>query len=183
MRVLPIAAPVLILLAACGGEVRENDDLGTLGDHGRAGPVEVLNVHVEPPADDRYVPGDDVVVRFTMVNGGDRPDELTAVNVPGADKATVHWDAECDGTAEAVRTVPLPPGTTGVDVGPPDERRHQPYYLTVTGLDDLTVAGTTLPMSFTFAQAGTVEVDAMVAIDRPRPTDYEYACSVEPSVG
>lgn len=167
-------------LAGCGGGPRPNDDLGVLGDNGREGDVEVLNVHLEPPADDRYVPGDDVVVRFTMVNGGDESDALTALNVPGARDAVIYWDAACDGTAEPVDSVPLPDGTTGVDVGPADEQRHQPYYAVVQGLRDLQVAGSTLPMTFTFAQAGAVEVDAMVAIDRPRPAEYEYACGIQP---
>ena len=180
MRHLLLGLTGVLALAGCGAGPRTNDDLGVLGDNGAEGRMQVLNVHLEPPADDRYVPGDDVVVRFTVVNGGDESDALTGLGVPGARDAVIHWDSACDGTAEPVTSVPVPAGTTGVDVGPADERRHQPYYAVVTGLRDLTVAGTTLPMTFTFAQAGAVEVDALVAIDRPRPAEFEYACGVRP---
>jgi copper(I)-binding protein len=178
-RTLTAVAAVACLSAGCGGDVRPNDDLTVLGDNARAGDIEVLNVHVEAPPDGRYSPGEDVVVRFTMVNNGDRPDELLRAEVPGSKDTTVHWDKECDGTAEAVEAIPLPPGTTGVDVGPPGERGHQPYHVTVTGLQDLARAGTTLPMTFTFAQAGTIGVEALVAAEKPRPVEAERACSAE----
>lgn len=178
-RTLITVAAVACLSAGCGGDARPDDDLTVLGDNASAGDIEVLDVHVEPPADGRFSPGEDAVVRFTLVNSGDQRDELLRADVPGSQDSTVHWDKECDGTAEAVEAIPLPPGATGTDVGPPEERRRQPYHVTVTGLPDLTPAGTTLPMSFTFAQAGTIEVDALVAAEKPRPVQAEYACSTE----
>jgi copper(I)-binding protein len=170
----------LLAVAGCGEGPRPNDDLGTLGDNGRSGQVQVLNVHLQPPADDRYTAGDDVVVRFTMVNNGDEVDRLTGVSAADAREAVLHWDAGCDGTAEPVSDIPLPGGTTGFDVGPPEERRHKPYYVTLRDITELTIAGTTTDMTFTFAEAGEITVDAMVAIDRPRPTTFEYACDVRP---
>ncbi len=171
---------LLAVTAGCGEGPRPNDDLGTLGDNGRSRQVEVLNVHLQPPEDDRYTVGDDVIVRFTMVNNGDQADRLTGVRAADAQEVVLHWDEGCDGAAEPVSDIPLPAGTTGRDVGPPEERRHQPYYLTLHDITDLTPAGTTTDMTFTFADAGEITVEAMVAIDRPRSTTYEYACDVRP---
>ncbi|MFC5288548.1 hypothetical protein ACFPM7_15925 [Actinokineospora guangxiensis] len=159
----------LLAVAGCGDGPRPNDDLGTLGDNGRSGQVQVLNVHLQPPADDRYASGDDVVVRFTMVNNDDEVDRLTGVSAVDAQEAVLHWDVGCDGTAEPVSETPLPGCTTGFDVGPPEEGRHQPCYVTFRHITELTTAGTTTDMTFTFAESGEISVEAMVAIDRPRP--------------
>jgi len=134
---------------------------GTLGTNVEFGQLSVLNVYLLPSANGAYRKGEAARVRFTLVNRGSTEEALDAIGSPMAAAATLHWDRGCDGTAERVAQLPLParngvpavPGTSGV--------RHGPYYAELTELTRDVVA-TTVPVTFTFAHAGTVTVAAKV---------------------
>ncbi|OLZ47159.1 copper chaperone PCu(A)C [Amycolatopsis keratiniphila] len=153
--------------------------LQTLGSNLELGPMSVLNVYVMPPPEGHYQAGQDAVVRLTLVNNSRTDDALTAVSSPLARTAAIHWDRGCDGTAEQVDRLPVT--ARGLVPAPADalEYRHSPYHLE---LRDLTkdVLGMTLPITVTFAQAGTATVQAKI---RPQGEPHEryadLACTRE----
>jgi copper(I)-binding protein len=141
---------------------------GTLGTNVEFGRLSVLNVYLLPAPNGDFRKGEDARVRFTLVNGGSAEEALTAVGSPAAAAVTLHWDQACDGTAEEVSRLPLPAGN-GVPVVPgASGTRHGPYYAELTDLGR-DVLATTLPVTFTFAHAGTVTVAAKV--HHPIPSD------------
>ncbi|MDX3191782.1 copper chaperone PCu(A)C [Streptomyces sp. MN03-5084-2B] len=151
-----------------------NVPAGTLGTNVEFGQLSVLNVYLLPAPNGDFRKGEDARVRFTLFNRGSTEEALTAVGSPAAAAVTMHWDRACDGTAEQVSRLPLParngvpvvPGASGV--------RHGPFYAEMTDLGR-DVLATTLPVTFTFAHAGTVTVAAKVhhptAGDAPGPLE------------
>ncbi|MFI5615226.1 copper chaperone PCu(A)C [Amycolatopsis sp. NPDC051903] len=130
--------------------------------------LSLLNVYLPPPPEsDRYRVGDTARVRLTLVNRGPTADALVAVASPIVNKAAVHWDRGCDGIAEEVGRLPVT-ASGGVPVPPgASQYRHGPYYVQLTALLREALAGTTLPVSFTFERAGTVSVAAKVQSFEP----------------
>ena len=70
---------------------------GALGTNARAGAVQLLSVHVDPPPDSAYAAGADAVVCLTLGNGADQPDTLESASGPVAGKTEIRWDDNCDG--------------------------------------------------------------------------------------
>ncbi|MEU4248415.1 copper chaperone PCu(A)C [Amycolatopsis sp. NPDC026612] len=138
-----------------------NVPAGTLGTNVEFGQLSLLNVYLLPSPDGDYRKGEAARVRFTLVNRGSTDEALTTVDSTAATAVTLHWDRACDGTAEQASHLPLP-ARNGVPVVPgASGNRRGPYYAEMTGLDR-TVVATTLPVTFTFAHAGTVTVQAKV---------------------
>lgn len=88
-----------------------------------------------------------------------------------------HWDKECDGNAEPVDEISvLPNGTVRYPPGA-DPVGHVPYFLELTDIDREILAGTTVPLTFTFAGAGPETVDAMVQSHPREEVDGLRACT------
>ena len=137
-----------------------NKPLETMGTNVELGPMSVLNVFVVPPRSEHYQAGQDAEVRLTLVNHG-AEDALTGVSSPFSRSASIHWDRGCDGTAEAVDRLPVTEeGLVPRPTAAP-EFRHSAYYVSLEDLKQ-EVLGTTIPVKFTFAHAGTVTVSAKV---------------------
>jgi len=162
-------AAVAAVLASCGEPQRVLES-GTMGTNAEVGDVVLRNVFVQAPGDSSYRPGEDAVVRLAMFSDSGRPDALLGVRSRSAGAVELRSDADCDGSSETVPRIPVPaegavgePG--GVDLA---------YHLRVVDFSEEVQAGTTVPLTFDFENAGEVTVEAMVEAvddgDVPPPT-------------
>ena len=133
-----------------------------MGVNARVGPILLRSVHVEAPADVRYEAGDDAKLWFTVLNDGQTPDVLTAVSSTEARDTEIRWDSDCDGVAQAVTALPLRPTSPSLDASPAGVPPFDAYFARLVSLDKPILAGTTIPVTFTFERAGSVTVDALV---------------------
>ncbi|OLZ58098.1 copper chaperone PCu(A)C [Amycolatopsis keratiniphila] len=168
-----IITAVAGLISGCGDSPQDLQ-AGTLGTNVDAGPILLRNVYVdvEPRPD-----GDQATVRFTVFNEASHPEELTGVASSHAKRFVMHWDRACDGTAEEVGRLPLlsrgrVPGADTTDTG-------SPYYVTMTDLTRPIREGTTVPVTFSFAKAGEIQVDALVVNETQRVEIPSKGCREE----
>ncbi|MBB4908807.1 copper chaperone PCu(A)C [Actinophytocola algeriensis] len=145
------AALVLMSAAGCGEGWQHGAD--TMGSNGSAGPMLLRNVYVAAPGGDGYEHGDNASVRLTLVNHAANDDALVAVRSSHATDVVMRWDRECDGRLEEVGQIPvLRNGTVpGAD-----------YRLELVDLNQKVRAGTSIPVTFTFRDAGETRLGVMV---------------------
>lgn len=149
-------------MAACG-EPQEVLQSGAIGGTGQAGDVLLRGVYVDPADSYRYLAGADPVVWLTLINDGKAVDTLTGVTTPYAAAVEIRWDRGCDGSAEVVPALPLKPADPAPNTSAgPAATILDPYYLRLVDLDREVLAGTTIPLTFSFDNAGAVTVDAVV---------------------
>lgn len=139
-----------------------------MGPNARIGQIQLLSVHIEAPPDSSYESGADATVWLTLRNDGREADTLTAVSSPLARSAEIRWDDDCDGQAQVVPSLPLAPGGPVPDPPSAAVPTFDAYYIQLVGLTQDVPAGTNVPVSFTFATAGTVRVDVEVQPSVPR---------------
>lgn len=137
---------------------------GTVGTNAGAGSVQLRNVHLVA-TEAGYPPGSGARAELFLINEGPRPDELVGVRSPQADRIELRWDRGCDGKAEAVPSIPITAQGT-VPLAPGQPASATPYHLEVAGLRQWARPGTTFPITFSFAAAGEVTVDAKVQATR-----------------
>lgn len=175
-RTVLLLVLAFVLLAgalACGMPRRPGlDTSDTIGANAEVGAVKLRNVLVEPPPDGDYLAGDDAIVRLAVFNDAPRPDALVDVRSGAADRVTILWDRDCDGEGEPVTRIPLLAEGTAPGAG--DD--PSPFYLQVHDLAQRVWEGTTVPIRFTFEQAGAITVDAMVLADEGRVTLPPRGC-------
>ena len=115
----------------------------------RVGDIQLVNAYAEEPRGDWAAPGADLRVDAWLFNDGQRPDELLSVSSPIAGSVEVNGSSL---PAELAAQEWLSFGPTG-------------SYLVLDGLTRPVRAGRTVPITFTFAEAGTLTVD-VVALER-----------------
>jgi copper(I)-binding protein len=172
---LPLMSLTFVVVLAACGETPVLRHSEVIGANARVDHILLRGVYVAPPASGHgYPPGGDPLVWLTVINDGDRPDALVRVDTPYAGEVEIRWDRTCDGTAEPVDRLPLRPtnlvNATRSQTVPPFDA----YHLRVVDLDWEVLAGTTIPLTFTFANAGQVTVHAIVVPNQRRvapPTD------------
>jgi copper(I)-binding protein len=96
------------------------------------------------------------VVYFTIINHG-APDALTGVATPVAASAGVHETFDDHGVMKM-----RPVASLAVAPGKPVTLAPGGYHIMLMGLKQALVAGTSFPLTLTFAKAGSVTVRAMV---------------------
>lgn len=169
-----VVAAVLVAVVACGEPQRELES-GTMGTNAEVGDVVLRNVFIEAPAGHAYQAGEDAVVRLAMFTRAGKPDELVSVRSAGARQVVMRADRDCDGTDEDVGSLAVPVDDTGLGRG------GLTYHLLLVDLTDEVLAGTTVPLDFTFRDAGGTRVSAMVEAagdgDVPTPTGCDRAGS------
>jgi hypothetical protein len=144
-----------------------------MGANAQAGAILLRSVHVEAPPHPSYQPGDDAVLWFTLLNQGQRQDTLTSLTSTAAASAEIRWDDDCDGTAQTVPALPLQPDFPGLTEASGGVPPFDSYYGRLVDFKQPVLAGTTVPVTFTFADAGQVTVEALVqpsTAPRPAPT-------------
>lgn len=159
-RVWLAAVVVAAVITASGCNHREDEpQSGVLGVNGGVGAIELRSVHVEAPPDHAYPAGASAVVWFTVLNDGPTVDRLARVASPYAAEVEIWWDRACDGTAEPVPELPLAAGRAAA--APETATAAAPfdaYHLRLVGFTRRILAGTTVPLTFTFASAGTLDL-------------------------
>jgi copper(I)-binding protein len=144
-----------------------------MGVNAEVGDVLLRSVHIEAPSDPRYQPGDDATVWFTLFNEGPRQDTLTSLTSAAAASAEIHWDKDCDGVAQTVPALPVQSEFPGLDKASGGVPPFDSYYGRLVDFKQQVLAGTSVPVTFTFADAGQVTVQALVqpsSAPRPAPT-------------
>jgi len=96
------------------------------------------------------------VVYLTVTNHG-APDTLTGVATPVAASAGLHETTDKDGVMKM-----RPVASLVVTPGKPVTLAPGGYHIMLVGLKQALVAGTSFPITLTFAKAGRVTVTAMV---------------------
>ncbi|SDC35778.1 hypothetical protein SAMN05660690_1091 [Geodermatophilus telluris] len=167
-----LAAPLLaVALPACSAE----EPLSVPGPEVRGGAVgpdqrlsddlSVLQVQLEYPLDGVYEEGEDARLFLGIANSGDTPDVLVDVTGPFADAV------DGDGGEFAVAV----PEDDNVYVG-----AEGAPSITLTGLAESLRSSQSIPLTFVFAQAGAVTVDAVVAAEGQDPTPpFDFADPAE----
>lgn len=152
-----VAFAVVVVSTSCG-EPQQVHGSGTMGTNAEVGDVVLRNVFVRAPGDGAYQRGEDAVVRLAMFSRSDRPDALLGVRTRSADQVELRSDTDCDGTAETVPRIGVPAEGAVNEPGSVDSA----YHLRVVDFSEEVLAGTTVPLTFIFEDAGEVEVDALV---------------------
>jgi copper(I)-binding protein len=162
-----------------------------MGTNARVGPIQLIGVHVDAPADVRYRPGDEARLWFTVFNQAPTADVLRSVSSPVAGTTQIRWDADCDGIGTDVAALTLRPVQPNPATAPPGVPPFDAYHVQLIELNREILAGTTIPVTFAFDRAGSVTVEALVQPSnavRPEPSNRCYAsgsaapsAAIEPS--
>lgn len=158
-----LSGAALVALGACGS--------GATARQAGAGEARLLllDVRIDRPANP-----DRAAVRLVVHNGTDAADVLIAVESPHAQRAEVHRssvDAQGRATMGKVTRLPIPARS---DVAFEPGGLH----VMLTGLADALAVGDTVPITFTFAEAGDRTVQAKVV--EPGSADDQEATHDEP---
>ncbi|TFV63963.1 copper chaperone PCu(A)C [Geodermatophilus sp. DF01-2] len=152
-RLVHITTGCLLLVAsvgvtACGEEAytRAPDVEASVGD------MELRDIQLAPPPEGVYEGGSAARLEFAMVNTGREEDQL--VGVSGPDFAGVVVDGA---PGSSSLPIPIPPGETVFSGGPTGP------VLILTGIDETLRTAESMPVTFTFENAGAVTVDAVVS--------------------
>jgi copper(I)-binding protein len=125
--------------------------------------IDVDNALIDPPPEgESYDVHESAVLRFAVFNHGGATDELKSIDSDVATEVELHWDQNCNGSAEPTPTLPVRAGGT---VPPPMGEgpvQGTVYYATLDGLTEELRQGTTVPLVFEFERAGVVPVAAPV---------------------
>lgn len=170
---LALAAGATLTLSACGaGQISQTSDqvAAVNGNSAEVGDVSLRNVHVVYPQSEEYSlePGGTVELGFVAINNSpSTSDTLTGISTTAASSVTV---GEGSGGTEIE---PL----TGLGAGAPvdnsiDDPEIPLQFVTVelSGIGEDVRPGLTIPVTFSFEEAGDVElavpVDAGTVLDR-----------------
>ncbi|WP_072803096.1 hypothetical protein [Rhodococcoides yunnanense] len=180
--VVAIAAGATLTLAACGaGQVSQTADqvAAVNGNFADVGNISLRNVHVVYPQTEEYSiePGGKVELGFIAVNNSPaNPDKLTRIATTAASSVTL--GEEPGGTDIA----PL----TALGAGAPADTKLDdpliPLQLIVVelnGIGEEVRPGLTVPITFTFEEAGDVEVLVPVDAGHVLPRDISAKSPVE----
>lgn len=119
-----------------------------------AGALEIIHPAIPLPANGAKT----AAGYFAVVNGGDTPDRLIAVETPIAKMAMVHiteTDANGVSTMRHLEAVDLPAGETVV-------LEPGGMHVMLMGLTDILAEGDMIPATLVFEQAGRVEIEFSV---------------------
>lgn len=179
--VLPAAALVAaVLLTGCGSEQPLPGETGFLNGAGgvdtRVGPVLLRDVSIDEPDDGVYAPGDLVRLRVTLFNEAATQDALSAVSTPAASDSLLLVDRDCDGTTERVGEVLLPPQPTVRTPAPGVPDGPEVYDAVQLQLDEQLRSGESVPVTFTFREAGSTTVQVPVELSGAPLLADDAAC-------
>lgn len=159
-----VGALALLLLTACGTTtptVDSTEPTGTAGAaNGSIGALEIRNARIvaQPPraGDEVYAAGSDVPLSTSVINTGDVPDRLVSVSSPVAYGQRIDGDAQIPGGFTLVSNDRDAAPTRPFD----DTMRTD---ITLIRLRQPLRAGLTYPITFTFADAGSMHIEVPVA--------------------
>lgn len=100
LRLIPLAVGLGVTLAVAGCGASQTSQTATQvaavnGAEGDAGPMQIRDAQLQfPKSGDRYTAGSDAVLVLTIVNGGNRPDQLVKVSSPNATAAEISGQSD-----------------------------------------------------------------------------------------
>jgi copper(I)-binding protein len=167
IRLIPAvgAALALILSGCAAGQISQTamQVAAVDGANGTAGPVGIRNVRFAPTENGSYPAGADLPVKLWVSNAANTADTLTAVSTPAAAKVEISGNAD------------FAPQTL-VEISDSTEVK-----ITVSGLSAALPYGHSIPMTFTFQQAGAVTVNVPIEIPAARETEARDTVNVLPA--
>ncbi|RBY83795.1 hypothetical protein DQ238_01645 [Geodermatophilus sp. TF02-6] len=143
-----------LLLAASGGTAACAEGTHTRAPQVQAsvGDVEMRDIKLAPPPEGVYEVGSAARLEFAVVNKGRAEERLIGVSGPDFQGVVV------EGTpGSEPLSIPIAPGET-VFSGDSGE-----FVLVITGIDSTLRTAQSLPVTFTYADAGEATVDAVVS--------------------
>lgn len=183
-RTAPARAALLAvatLLAAGCGDPQQVIQAGTTGTNAQVGDILLRNVYIDEPADPAYESGADPRAILTLVNQGRRPDTLTRVTTPVASTVEIRWDRGCDGVAEVLPRLPLPAKTDHTSPPNAPGPTRSGYFLRLVDLTETVYAGSSVPLTFTFTDAGTTTIQAKVDLPGAGHAEPTPSCDAAPT--
>ncbi len=151
------AAASLVLTGCGAGQYAQsvNEQAAMLGANGEVGNLSALNVRLERPTGEKFPAGSDARVLLWLSNDGINPDTLTGVSTTAAESVQFTGDG-------------VIPGQTLIDLsgdtGP---------QMTINGFTADLYDGVSIPMTFSFANAGSLTLNVPIANPTERSRDRE----------
>lgn len=152
VRIAAAVAAVALLSSACaaGQHATTSEEQPTLdGTNGSVGEINLRGVTLQSPPSINYPTGSKVAIRLVLVNTGQQPDTLTSVTSP----AFKSWHAT------PPTSVDIHPGTR-TSWGTPEAKGE----LQLINTTKVLFPGTTIQMTFSFANAGSVTLTVPIAL-------------------
>ena len=153
-----VFAAATLTLAGCGaGQYAQsvNEQAAMLGANGQVGDMSALNVRLAPLEQEKYPAGSNPRVLLYLSNDGINPDTLTSVSSSAAQSAQISGD-------------PVIPANTLVDLSGDSGRQ-----ITLQGLTQDLYYGVSIPMTFSFANAGSLTINVPIENPPTRSNDRE----------
>lgn len=166
LRLIPaLAAAMALTLGGCAaGKVSQTamQVPAIDGANGTVGQMGVRDVRLAPTEELVYPAGEDIPLKLWVTNNSISPDTLTGVSSPAAESVAI------DGTAEFV-------GQTLNEITDKTDLK-----ITVTGLKEELPYGHAIPVTFSFAQAGSVTVQVPIEIPAERSSEPRETVNILP---
>lgn len=152
-----LAAVTLALSGCAAGKVSQTaDQVAAIdGANGTVGDVAVLNARLAPTAREDYPAGSDARLLLWISNDSLNPDTLTGVSTSSAQSVDIVGD-------------PVVPGQSLADFA-----TEQGTEVVVTGFLQDQYYGQSIPMTFSFANAGSLTLNIPIEVPAERSTDRE----------
>jgi hypothetical protein len=185
---LTVAAALLTSACAAGQHAQTADEHSTIdGTSADVGGINLRGLSIEAPSGSTayYPPGADVQVKLVIVNNAQQADQLTSITSPafrswGAYQSTADADAVI--SAHAATSSP-PPSASAAPLPTPQQAvtivgngrvgwatPEATGALLLVSAKKSIYPATTIPVTFTFANAGTVTVQVPVALSSSPPS-------------
>lgn len=152
-----LAATSLVLTGCGAGQYAQsvNQQAAMLGANAAVGDISTLNVRLERPPGEKFPAGSDARVLLWLSNDGIDPDTLTGVSTSAAESVQFTGDG-------------VIPGQTLIDLSGETGPR-----LTINGFVADLYDGVSIPMTFSFANAGSLTLNVPIANPTERSLDRE----------
>lgn len=148
-------------LAGCGGKAPRGEGefvSGAIaGRNAQVGQIKIRDIRVAEPTKRLHPVGSDVLVRLQLFNASASDDALVGAQTAAATSVWLQQDADGDGRFTRTDRVPLPAGVQ------PGRTRPQAQLLLVKTTRDL-VAGRFMPLTLSFARAGSISLVVPIEI-------------------
>jgi hypothetical protein len=157
---LAVAAVLLTSACAAGQQAATANARPTLdGANAEIGPINIRGTVIEPPSGSAlfYPVGSDLPVTVVLVNNGTKADQLTSITSP----MVTNWSA-----SSASTPVSIDPGAR-TSWGTPESKNGQ---LLLTHTKKKLYPGSTIPVTFSFANAGKVTFAVPVGLSSSPPS-------------
>lgn len=176
---IAVAAALLTSACAAGQHAQTADEKPTIdGTNASVGLIDLRGLAIETPTTLAYNPGSAMPLKVVIVNNAQQPDQLTSITSPdikgwAAYATTADADAVLNPGSGSSSTAPAAPDKTVTIDGNGRMGYATPEAtgaLLLLGAKKLINAADTIPVTFTFANAGQVTVQVPVALSNAAPS-------------